>query len=331
MTTGEPYRDQQDDTQRTEGSVPESATTDGAIPTGEGAGRPQPGGPGFPGAQEGGAEGVGTEGVGTEGVGADGVGTEGVGRDDATQTDGEPIDSEPINPEPIDSEPIDSEGIGRAEDDPDPEATKASVVTAPAADRTAESGHRDRAESRRRHGEPAEARTRLGFSDLPEEGLLLRDPAHKVCPRAIWFWTVEAILGGIFVMGSASIVYFVMIPEQWWWATALYVLLAVSTLIEIAIKPSWKYAVHRWEITELAVYTRKGWLSREQRIAPLSRVQTVDSKQGALMRLFRIASITVTTASAAGPITVDGLDQAQAERVVAELTAITGAIEGDAT
>ena len=67
------------------------------------------------------------------------------------------------------------------------------------------------------------------------------------------------------------------------------------------VMPSLRYRIHRWEVTSDAIFTRSGWLSREQRIAPLNRVQTVDSHQGALMRLFGLSSITVTTASAAGP------------------------------
>ena len=49
------------------------------------------------------------------------------------------------------------------------------------------------------------------------------------------------------------------------------------------------------------------------------------------MRMFGLASITVTTASAAGPITVDCLDVDTARHVVARLTAITAASEDDAT
>ena len=95
--------------------------------------------------------------------------------------------------------------------------------------------------------------------------------------------------------------------------------------------PALRFRIHRWEVTPLAVFTRSGWLSREQRIAPLNRVQTVDAHQGALMRLFRLSTITVTTASAAGPIRIDCLDEDVAARVVAELTEITAAAEGDAT
>jgi len=60
-------------------------------------------------------------------------------------------------------------------------------------------------------------------------------------------------------------------------------------------------------------------------------VQTVDTAQGALMRYFGLLSITVTTASAAGPLTLECLDVPTARSVVAELTEITGRSAGDAT
>ncbi|GAA1137970.1 PH domain-containing protein [Ornithinicoccus hortensis] len=162
-------------------------------------------------------------------------------------------------------------------------------------------------------------------------GLELRDPEHRVSTRAVAYWTTESLIGQVIFLAILTGVYLFALPERWWWATAILVVAAVVALVDILVKPRYRYAVHRWEVTPTAVYTRTGWVTREQRIAPLSRVQTVDSKQGPLMRMFKIASITVTTASAAGPISIVGLDKDVAERLVAELTEITGSIEGDAT
>ena len=77
----------------------------------------------------------------------------------------------------------------------------------------------------------------------------------------------------------------------------------------VAVVPEWRYAVHRWEVSPTAVYTQRGWWARERRIAPMSRVQTVDSREGLLARAFGLASVTITTASAAGPLRIDGLDR----------------------
>lgn len=158
----------------------------------------------------------------------------------------------------------------------------------------------------------------------------LREPAHRVCPRAVGYWRTTALIGAVVVWAVAIIAY-VLVPARPWWATVLLVLALVLPLLQVVAMPTIRYRIHRWEVDELAVHTRSGWITTETRVAPLSRVQTVDSHQGAIMRLFRLASLTVTTASAAGPITIVGLDQAQAQELVATLTTITGASEGDAT
>jgi membrane protein YdbS with pleckstrin-like domain len=161
-------------------------------------------------------------------------------------------------------------------------------------------------------------------------GPVLRVPANRVSPRAIGFWTVSALVGdAVLVVGA--LVAWLVVPGVPGWVGLLVLLLAVAAVAHVVLMPRIRYRVHRWEVTDSAVHTREGWIGRETRIAPISRVQTVDSRQGALMRMFGLASITVTTASAAGPITVDCLDADTAADVVARLTAITAATEGDAT
>jgi membrane protein YdbS with pleckstrin-like domain len=159
---------------------------------------------------------------------------------------------------------------------------------------------------------------------------VLRAPTHQVSERAIPFWTVSALIGDAVVVVGAVVAY-VLVPGVPGWVGILVVLLAVLAAVHVLVMPRIRFRVHRWEVTDSAVHTRQGWIGRQSRIAPISRVQTVDSRQGALQRVFKLSSITVTTASAAGPITIDCLDQHVARDVVARLTAITAATEGDAT
>ena len=159
---------------------------------------------------------------------------------------------------------------------------------------------------------------------------VLRAPANQVSPRAIPFWTVSALVGDAVLVIGAAIAFFV-IPDVPGWVGLIVLALALAAAVHVVVMPRIRYRVHRWEVTSSAVHTREGWISRESRIAPISRVQTVDSRQGALMRMFGLASITVTTASAAGPITISCLDAETAREVVAQLTAITSATAGDAT
>lgn len=160
--------------------------------------------------------------------------------------------------------------------------------------------------------------------------LELRDPANLVCRRAIWYWTTRALACWVAVI---AIEVFVLIKAGGARGT-MTVLLAVTALIglgHVLVMPRWRYRVHRWESTSTAVYTRSGWFNQQRRIAPLSRIQTVDTDRGPLEQLFRLSNVTVTTASAAGPLRIHGLAPADADRLVAELTEATAASTGDAT
>lgn len=159
---------------------------------------------------------------------------------------------------------------------------------------------------------------------------LLREPAHQVSPRAVTMWRVLALVQ-LAALAVVLLVVWLLVPEHPWWMVLLYVVLLGGEIATAVWMPAIRNRIHRWEVTPGAVYTRSGWITTEQRIAPLSRVQTVDTRQGAIMRLFGLASVTITTASASGAITIEGLDLDMARRVVAELVEITSADEGDAT
>jgi membrane protein YdbS with pleckstrin-like domain len=157
----------------------------------------------------------------------------------------------------------------------------------------------------------------------------LRAPRERVSPRARLMW-----IAGDLVRAVAVMVFLVLSSGPWnWWEIPTWVLLVVALVLlgYAAVVPQWRYAVHRWEVTETAVYTQTGWWSRERRIAPMSRVQTVDHREGAISRLFGLATVRITTASSAGPLTIEGLDQHRALEIVEELTRMADSVPGDAT
>lgn len=114
------------------------------------------------------------------------------------------------------------------------------------------------------------------------------------------------------------------------WRAAL-IATAVVAGAHAIVMPRWRYRVHRWEVTDLALYTRSGWFSVHWRIAPISRIQTIDSHRSVGERIFGLANVTATTASAAGPVRIHGLDRALADRLLDQLAGATGRTPGDAT
>jgi uncharacterized protein len=142
-------------------------------------------------------------------------------------------------------------------------------------------------------------------------------------------WLVGALLESVFLFVAFLLIAYVWAPFDIRWWVSVLVGLALTTYV--AVVPLWRYAVHRWEVTDTAVYTQVGWWTRERRIAPMSRIQTVDYSEGAIERLFGLASVTVTTASAAGALEISGLDRELAQRLAEELTVQADVVPGDAT
>lgn len=157
----------------------------------------------------------------------------------------------------------------------------------------------------------------------------LRVPGNRVSRRAISYWTARAVLGGGtiaagVVIGAAASGF----GAPWDAAIAAITFVVVAHAV---IMPRWRYRVHRWEVTDQALYTRSGWFSVHWRIAPISRIQTIDSHRSFGERLFGLANVTATTASAAGPVRIHGLDSELADTLLDQLAVATGQTPGDAT
>jgi membrane protein YdbS with pleckstrin-like domain len=162
------------------------------------------------------------------------------------------------------------------------------------------------------------------------DDLDLRPPRHRVSRAAIRYWTVRALAGWL-VVTAAQVVWMLPPDGMLGWHVIGLVATGVLAAAHLIIMPQWRYRVHRWEVTPEAVYTQSGWFDQERRIAPISRIQTVDSERGPLGQLFGLANVTVTTASAAGPLKIHGLDRDVAQHLIDDLTVRTQATRGDAT
>lgn len=156
----------------------------------------------------------------------------------------------------------------------------------------------------------------------------LREPRNRVHPRARRWWTIRAVLA----------VGVLLVPQVIVWATTgqgwPVVTLIVTVLLGagyVVAMPWLRYRIHRWESSPEAVYTRSGWLTLEWRVAPVSRIQTIDTERGPLQQLLRLATVTITTASAAGPVRIAGLHAEDAAELAETLTAATNLAPGDAT
>lgn len=157
----------------------------------------------------------------------------------------------------------------------------------------------------------------------------LRVPRNQMSRKAIRYWTALAAVHGAILLGiEIGIEALVGLSTDCWTAFAASAALVLGYVL---VMPRWRFRVHRWEVTDDALYTRSGWFAVRWRIAPINRIQTIDSSRSLPERVFGLANVTATTASTAGHIRIHGLDAGTADRLQSELSLATARTPGDAT
>lgn len=162
------------------------------------------------------------------------------------------------------------------------------------------------------------------------ESRRLRPPSNRYDNRVVQWWRSQLLIATAVPVIPLVVLGILIEPARFWLLLPAGVVGVIGVVAAI-VMPMWWYRVHRWEITDNAVFTRTGYFWQNWRIAPISRIQTVDTTRGPVQRLFGLSTIKVTTASAAGEVEIAGLEHEEAKKVAHDLALVTDATPGDAT
>ena len=151
----------------------------------------------------------------------------------------------------------------------------------------------------------------------------VREPAWQLSRSAIGLWVTEGVLSAVGV-GLAATLFILFVPASAGGPVPLLrwlvpIAAALFAIVVVGVRPWFRYRVHRWEVTEDAVYTLTGWLTRTWTLVPVARIQTVDVTRGVLQQLFGLSTVAVLTASSQGTVRVWHLEADVAQLVAADL------------
>lgn len=142
-------------------------------------------------------------------------------------------------------------------------------------------------------------------------------PTQKLDPRIKSVWRISDCLW-IVILSLCCIVPFALVclfePGETWalGVTTIAVVLAVVLLVLfVVVLPPIRYARWRYEVTSDYLEISRGIIWRKRFMIPFIRVQNTDTKQGPILRMFGLASVTVSTA--AGSHEIPGLDVEEAD------------------
>ncbi len=143
-------------------------------------------------------------------------------------------------------------------------------------------------------------------------------PVNQLSPRIKSVWRLnDAIwLTLTFLVLTVPFVLVYLVTHTFWSLLILFILIALyilGLLLWLVILPPIRFARWRYELSDEFLDIAKGIIWRKRYIIPFIRVQNTDTRQGPILRAFRLASVTVSTA--AGNHEIPGLDNEIAEQL----------------
>lgn len=158
----------------------------------------------------------------------------------------------------------------------------------------------------------------------------MSDPKfHKLTPRAIKVWQISNFIGNLFFFAIpvGYIFMFGYSGHHFWFVNAIALFILLFWFFSFLMLPhliwkNWRYAVDDKEI-EL----KHGVVVKTHTMIPLSRVQHVDTRQGPILRWYKLSTVTISTAATTHEI--PSLDSVLADRVRKQISTYARLAEED--
>ncbi|RKQ30923.1 PH domain-containing protein [Oceanobacillus halophilus] len=124
-------------------------------------------------------------------------------------------------------------------------------------------------------------------------------PKNRIALDAIKVWKITAAIyiGVLWLLIIAVGVLFYIFDFPFWIILTAAILNAINTYLFIFVIPELRWKKWKYEIFEQEIYIQHGILITTRTLVPMIRVQHVDTEQGPIMKKFKLASVTISTAA----------------------------------
>lgn len=139
-----------------------------------------------------------------------------------------------------------------------------------------------------------------------------KEPDNRLSPKALTVWRINAIIIGlfllIFIMGLTGLVFIFAWPK--WILLIFGAVLVLYIVVGIIYIPKIRMKVWRYEVHEHEIELQNGVFVIKRVLIPMVRVQHVDTTQGPILRKYKLATVTISTAATTHEIPALQLEEA---------------------
>ena len=154
-------------------------------------------------------------------------------------------------------------------------------------------------------------------------------PNKRISKSALTVWKITGSIHSLCIWVLSIIGTYFLIKYDWnRWFIVLAILIAfLYSVLFIFIIPNIRWKRWRYEIREKEIELQHGVFIIKRTLVPMIRVQHVDTVQGPLLRKYRLATITISTAATVHHIPT--IDVIEAETVRQSISALARVDEED--
>jgi uncharacterized protein len=126
-----------------------------------------------------------------------------------------------------------------------------------------------------------------------------REPRNRIAASVKKVWRINAGLSMLVLAIAAGVLTYFM--DDWSIPTYIiyigWALIVLASCIFIWLLPSIRWRRWRYEVFEQEIYIQHGIFIVTQTIVPMIRVQHVDTEQGPVLKGFKLATVSISTAT----------------------------------
>ncbi|WP_394582030.1 PH domain-containing protein [Cytobacillus firmus] len=127
----------------------------------------------------------------------------------------------------------------------------------------------------------------------------IKGPQNRISSRAIRVWIISEVIQNIIGFAVLGVLFYLNNLFSWkeWIGWVLIILLFVSIPAAIwsFISPFIKYKSWRYDVDEEYVQMKSGVWQEKHLLIPMTKVQSVETVQGPIMRKYGLYSVTMGT------------------------------------
>lgn len=142
---------------------------------------------------------------------------------------------------------------------------------------------------------------------------MITKPQKRISKRGLTVWKISGALHSIIplLLAGGAITFTIIFDWPIWIIGVALMVFAIYAYLAIMVIPTMRWKRWRYEVRENEIELQHGVFIIKRTLVPMIRVQHVDTQQGPILRKYKLATVTVSTAATVHEIPALDMDEAE--------------------